>query len=108
MVRSGLPAAGNRSVVDSGQASCYQNSVSPEHFADRYIHSARRLKHPLCVGLDPYLDKIPVEFGVKPDEPASDASADGVLGFLTEVLDQCSGRVPAVKPQIAFFEQMGW
>jgi orotidine-5'-phosphate decarboxylase len=82
--------------------------VTQEHFADRYIHSARRLKNPLCVGLDPYLDKIPVEFGVKPDEPASDASADGVLGFLTEVLDQCSGRVPAVKPQIAFFEQMGW
>jgi orotidine-5'-phosphate decarboxylase len=82
--------------------------VTQDHFADRFIHSARRLRNPLCVGLDPYLERIPVEFGVKLEEPASDATADGVLGFLTEVLDQCADRVPAVKPQIAFFEQMGW
>jgi orotidine-5'-phosphate decarboxylase len=82
--------------------------VAQEHFADRFILSARRLRNPLCVGLDPYLDRIPVEFGVQLEAPASDASAQGVLGFLSEVIDQCAGQVPAVKPQIAFFEQMGW
>ena len=53
--------------------------MTQEHFADRFIHSARRLRNPLCVGLDPYLERIPVEFGVKLEEPASDATADGVL-----------------------------
>jgi orotidine-5'-phosphate decarboxylase len=82
--------------------------VTQDHFADRFVQSARRLRNPLCVGLDPYLERIPVEFEVAIEEPAGDATAQGVLGFLTEVLDQCAGQVPAVKPQIAFFEQMGW
>jgi orotidine-5'-phosphate decarboxylase len=82
--------------------------VAEWHFADRYIDAARRLESPLCVGLDPHLEGIPHGFGVRPAEPASDASADGVEQFLTMVLDTCAGKVPIVKPQIAFFEQLGW
>lgn len=78
------------------------------HFADRFIEAARRLGNPLCVGLDPHLEGIPQGFGVRPDEPASDASADGVESFFCAVLDACAGKVPIVKPQIAFFEQLGW
>lgn len=78
------------------------------HFADRYIEAARRLDSPLCVGLDPHLEGIPHGFGVRLAEPASEASADGVEKFFVEVLDTCAGKVPIVKPQIAFFEQLGW
>jgi orotidine-5'-phosphate decarboxylase len=82
--------------------------VTDWHFADRYIEAARRLGNPLCVGLDPHLEGIPHGFGVRLDDPASDASADGVEKFFVEVLDSCAGKVPIVKPQIAFFEQLGW
>jgi orotidine-5'-phosphate decarboxylase len=82
--------------------------VADWHFADRYILAARRLKNPLCVGLDPHLERIPKEFGVQLDAPASDASAEGVRAFFGDVIDACSGKVPVIKPQIAFFEQLGW
>lgn len=78
------------------------------HFADRFIESAQRLGTPLCVGLDPHLEQIPSEFLVRPSEPFSEYSARGTLEFLEQVIDECAGRVPAVKPQIAFFEQLGW
>lgn len=70
--------------------------------------AARRLNNPLCVGLDPHLERIPKEFGVQLDAPASDASAEGVRAFFSDVIDACSGKVPVIKPQIAFFEQLGW
>jgi orotidine-5'-phosphate decarboxylase len=78
------------------------------HFADRFIESSRRLGTPLCVGLDPHLELIPAEFGVLPGSPSSPRTVDGVLRFLGEVLQECAGRVSIVKPQIAFFEQLGW
>jgi orotidine-5'-phosphate decarboxylase len=72
------------------------------------MEATRRLGNPLCVGLDPHLEGIPHGFGVRLDELGSDASADGVEKFFTMVLDTCAGKVPIVKPQIAFFEQLGW
>jgi orotidine-5'-phosphate decarboxylase len=78
------------------------------HFADRFIAAARHLGNPLCVGLDPHLERIPREFGVQSSGLATDASAAGVGAFFEEVIDACAGRVPVVKPQIAFFEQLGW
>jgi orotidine-5'-phosphate decarboxylase len=82
--------------------------VSEWHFADRFSEAARRLGNPLCVGLDPHLEGIPHGFGVRTDDLASDASANGVEKFFGEVIDTCAGKVPIVKPQIAFFEQLGW
>jgi hypothetical protein len=32
------------------------------HFGDQLIRQVRTLGNPLCVGLDPYLDKIPPLF----------------------------------------------
>lgn len=82
--------------------------MSEWHFADRFSEAARRLGNPLCVGLDPHVAGIPHGFGVRTDDLASDASADGVEKFFGEVIDTCAGKVPIVKPQIAFFEQLGW
>jgi orotidine-5'-phosphate decarboxylase len=82
--------------------------MTASHFADRFIESSRRLGTPLCVGLDPHLRLIPAEFGVLPGSPASPRTVDGVRRFLAEVLGECAGRVAIVKPQIAFFEQLGW
>jgi orotidine-5'-phosphate decarboxylase len=99
----GLPAP----ALDGNRESFYALGVDG-HFADRYIEAARHLKNPLCVGLDPHLERIPSEFGVRLDDLASDASAAGVQAFFEIVVDVCAGKVPVVKPQIAFFEQLGW
>jgi orotidine-5'-phosphate decarboxylase len=82
--------------------------VADWHFADQFIEAARRIGNPLCVGLDPHLEGIPHGFGVRLDDLASDESANGVESFFSAVIDTCAGKVPIIKPQIAFFEQLGW
>lgn len=82
--------------------------MAASFFADRFIAAARQLGNPLCVGLDPHMERIPREFGVVPADLASDPSAAGVRAFFEDVIDACADRIPVVKPQIAFFEQLGW
>jgi orotidine-5'-phosphate decarboxylase len=78
------------------------------NFADRLIARVRELGHPLCVGLDPHLDRIPPLFRRGEMRPAAPETAQAVGDFLTATLDRLAGRVAVVKPQIAFFEQLGW
>ena len=78
------------------------------HFADRLIQRQRRLAHPLCVGLDPHLERIPPLFRQGSMDPADARTADAVETFLGAVLERVAGRVAIVKPQIAFFERLGW
>ena len=78
------------------------------NFADRFILRTRELGHPLCVGIDPYLDKIPPVFRRKDMAVESPETSEAVSDFCLAVLDQIAGRVAIVKPQIALFEQLGW
>ena len=82
------------------------SSAAP--FGDQLITRVRALGNPLCVGLDPYLDKIPPLFRDGPMTPEDARTAPAVGAFLTAVLDRLEGRVAIVKPQSAFFERMGW
>lgn len=77
------------------------------HFGDRLITSVRKAGHPLCVGLDPHLGNIPELFALGDMAPHEPQTAEAVLAFFNTVLDRMDGRVPVIKPQIAFFEQMG-
>ena len=77
-------------------------------FADRVTVATRRLGHPLCVGLDPHLDRFPPLFrrgGMAPEAPETAAAVEA---FCLAMLDRLAGRVAIVKPQIAFFERLGW
>ena len=78
------------------------------HFADALIERVRWLGHPLCVGLDPHLGRIPPLFLPQPADPADPDCAAAVEAFLGAVVDRLEGRVALVKPQIALFEQLGW
>jgi orotidine-5'-phosphate decarboxylase len=82
--------------------------ASGRHFADRLIGRVRTLGHPLCVGLDPHLALIPPLFAQGSMAPQDERTSWAVETFLDAVLDRIVGRVAAVKPQIAFFEQLGW
>jgi len=81
---------------------------SPPNFADRLIERTRALGHPLCVGLDPHLVRIPAIFARGTMAPADERTAEAVEDFLGAVIDRIGGRVAIIKPQIAFFEQLGW
>jgi orotidine-5'-phosphate decarboxylase len=79
-----------------------------KHFADRLITRTRSLGHPLCVGLDPFLDRIPPLFRNGDMSPSDERTAPAVGAYLRTVVDRLEGKVAVVKPQIAFFETMGW
>ncbi len=77
-------------------------------FADRLILRVRELGHPLCVGLDPLRASIPPVFARGSMKPGDERTADAIEAFLAAVIDRVAGRVAIVKPQIAFFEPLGW
>jgi hypothetical protein len=78
------------------------------HFADRLITRVRRLGYPLCVGLDPHLPLIPPLFRRGTMSATDPQTAAAVEEFLLTALDRIADRVAIVKPQSAFFEQLGW
>jgi orotidine-5'-phosphate decarboxylase len=76
-------------------------------FADRLVLRARRLGHPLCVGLDPHLDRIPPLFRHGTMRAGDPETARAVGAFCSTVLDRVAEHCVAIKPQSAFFEQLG-
>ncbi len=77
------------------------------HFADTVIARTRELGHPLCAGIDPHLDRVPTLFGGGSMAPTDPATPQAVETLLMAFLDRVVGRVAVIKPQIAFFEQLG-
>jgi orotidine-5'-phosphate decarboxylase len=77
-------------------------------FGDRVIERTRQLGHPLCVGLDPYLERIPAPFRRGTMAPADPATADAVAEFCRRTIDLVAHAVAIVKPQAALFERLGW
>lgn len=79
---------------------------SMQNFGDRLAAAVRRCGNPVLVGLDPRVAQLPpglLEASAK--SPASKAAA--FRRFCCEVIDVVAPLVPAVKPQAAFFEQLG-
>ena len=74
-------------------------------FADRLTDAVLALRTPACVGLDPHLDRLPAPLvqGASSRAELASAARDFCLG----VVDVVAGVVPAVKPQVAFFEALG-
>ncbi|XAM00305.1 orotidine-5'-phosphate decarboxylase [Phycisphaeraceae bacterium D3-23] len=70
------------------------------HFTDRLLAACSAKGAPVCVGLDPVLEKIPASI-----DRADPAAA--IEYFCFEVIDAVAPFVPAVKPQSACFERYG-
>ncbi|WP_447969025.1 orotidine-5'-phosphate decarboxylase [Nitrospira sp. M1] len=75
------------------------------NFADVIIERTRKFGHSLCVGLDPHVDRIPKIFFANNGREVS--PVEGMATFFHEVVKRLNGKVVAVKPQSAFFEQYG-
>jgi orotidine-5'-phosphate decarboxylase len=75
-----------------------------DHFADRLIAAVRAKKTPVLVGLDPRAESLPTGL-LTANDP--EAVASGFASFCRGIIDVVAPLVPAVKPQAAFFEQLG-
>ena len=81
------------------------------HFGDRLLDAVEQVETPLGIGLDPHLDKLP-EFlrqryqGLEGEEYRYEAS-EAIVTFNELVLEAAKGKVAAIKPQFAFYEQLG-
>jgi len=78
------------------------------NYADRLIESVKRKANPCVVGLDPRIDQMPNFIKKRlTDESSEDDICQAVVRFHRVILDAVAPIVPAVKPQIAFYEQYG-
>lgn len=80
------------------------------NFADRLVEAIRHMGTPLCVGLDPVLERIPADItaaAVKRKGPGREGAAAAIEAFCRRILGALCGRVPAVKIQSACFELYG-
>lgn len=78
--------------------------------SERLIDSIKVKKSPVVVGLDPRLENIPEEIltrMIKLYGESLKAAAETILEFNKGIIDAVYDLVPAVKPQIAFYEQYG-
>tara|TARA_R110002020_G_scaffold364385_1_gene576742 strand:+ start:664 stop:1614 length:951 start_codon:yes stop_codon:yes gene_type:complete len=79
-------------------------------FADRLHQAISSKGTPALVGLDPRFDQLPAEIIKRAQANASDPleiQATAFEEFCKRIIDVVAPLVPAVKPQSAFFEQIG-
>lgn len=76
-------------------------------FSDRLVELIRKTGSPCVVGLDPRIDLMPAFIKSGRRKPAREAVRSVIYDFHELVLDTVATFVPAVKLQLAFFEQYG-
>ncbi len=77
---------------------------------DRLIKKIIELEAPIVVGLDPRLEQIPgeiIEAAKKTRVEPVEIAAEAYYLFGKGIVDAVCDLVPAVKPQIAFYEKLG-
>ena len=76
--------------------------------ADRLIENTKQTRNPSVIGLDPDIAKIPACYkaGAIGKNPL-DAVAEAIYEFNRDVIDAVADLIPAVKPQMAFYEKYG-
>jgi orotidine-5'-phosphate decarboxylase len=81
--------------------------VGMKTFGEKLAVAVREKKTPVLVGLDPRWESLPE--GIRNRSGDSDAivKAEGYAEFCRGVIDAVALLVPAVKPQVAFFEELG-
>lgn len=77
---------------------------------ERLIEKIIEKKSPIVVGLDPRLENLPQELVLSSFEKHGEslkAVSEAIVAFNKAIIDAVHDLVPAVKPQIAFYEQYG-
>lgn len=79
-------------------------------FGERFEAKCSSARHPVSVGLDPRLDEIPSvvrDHALAASSSGEDAVRHAISRFHELVISAVSDLVPAVKLQLAFYEQYG-
>ncbi|MDR1959121.1 MAG: orotidine-5'-phosphate decarboxylase [Planctomycetaceae bacterium] len=76
-------------------------------FSEKLEAAVREKKSPVLVGLDPRYEMLPDELKLADPHPEPERIAAAFGKFCYGVIDTVAPLVPAVKPQMAFFEQYG-
>ena len=77
---------------------------------NRLIAKIQQTHAPIVVGLDPMLSYIPehvLEKSFKEFGETLEGAADAIWQFNRAIVDATCDLIPAVKPQIAMYEQFG-
>ena len=77
---------------------------------DKLIEKIKQTQAPIVVGLDPMLSYIPEhikENAFKEYGETFEGAAEAVWQYNKEIVDHVYDLIPAVKPQIAMYEQFG-
>jgi len=81
------------------------------HFGDELAKATERVGAPVAIGLDPHLHQLPLFLQERYQDRSGGTfrteAARAVWEFNQIVLNAVVGKVIAVKPQFAFYEQMG-
>ncbi|MFV2068304.1 MAG: orotidine-5'-phosphate decarboxylase [Pirellulales bacterium] len=77
-----------------------------KHAMDRLATAVKRQGNPVLVGLDPRPDQLPAGLIASADA-SFEKLATAYATFCRGIVDVVAPLVPAVKPQAAFFEQLG-
>ena len=76
-------------------------------FPDRLEAAVVRCQNPVLVGLDPRAEMLPPSLLAGGDMARPEKVAAAYEQFCRNVINVVARRVPAVKPQAAFFEELG-
>lgn len=74
------------------------------------IEKIQKTKAPICVGLDPMLSYVPEHIQAAAFEQYGETlegAAEAIWQFNKKIVDHTFDLIPAVKPQIAMYEQFG-
>ena len=77
---------------------------------EKLIANIKKTKAPIVVGLDPMLNYIPEHIQKKAFEEFGETlegAAEAIWQYNKEIVDHTYDLIPAVKPQIAMYEQFG-
>ena len=74
------------------------------------IEKIQKTKAPICVGLDPMLSYVPEHIVKRAFDvygETLEGAAEAIWQYNKEIIDNTYDLIPAVKPQIAMYEQFG-
>lgn len=77
---------------------------------EKLVERIKKLEAPIVVGLDPTLNFVPgflLDKAVNEKGETLEAAADVIFEFNKKIVDAVYDLIPAVKPQIAMYEQFG-
>jgi orotidine-5'-phosphate decarboxylase len=77
--------------------------ATSEHVADRLLAAIEQRQAPVCIGLDPVVDRLPER--LKPTGRSAATHVHAIIEFCSHVLSNVAMHVPCVKFQSACFER---